>query len=272
MRRYPPSIGLSSARATRAGRSRAILAAAIAASLPLPFSGGTAPVASAAPSLPSAGLVRAAESPDGLIRMALIPGESEARYIMSIRTLGQPPKAAACTTRAVTGEVVMNPDGSIVPELSKISLDQRTLKCQAPLSDTRAQNLLQTAQHPMAEFSVQSAPGLGAPLPTGDAAFQLVGDQTVRGQTRPATYDTTGAFTPDGMIGKARTTLQMSSFGITPPSLGPLLQVSDDMIAELDIKAAVGAPAAGAAMPAAEPATEEPASEGEPVAPDPEAP
>jgi polyisoprenoid-binding protein YceI len=146
----------------------------------------------------------------------------------------------------------------VVPELSQISLDQRTLKCQAPLRDNMAQQLLQTAQHPMAVFKVQSAPGLGAPLPTGDAAFQLVGDQSVRGLTRPTTYDTNANLTPDAMVGQARTTFKMTTFGITPPSIGPLLQVSDDMVAEVDIKAAIGTPAAGTSLPAAgSPAAEE---------------
>lgn len=242
-----------------AGRGRALVAAALVASVLLPLAGGAATVASAAPTAPAS--VEYVNQADGAIRMALVPGESEARYIMTLRTLGQPPKTAVCTTRSVTGEIAMSPDGSILQESSKIVVDQRTLKCQAPLSDARAQTLLQTAQHPFAEFAVKSAPGLGAPLPTGDTAFQLVGDQTVKGQTRPVTYETTGTFTPEGMIGKARTTLPMSSFGITPPSLGPLLQVSDDMIAEVDIKAAMGAAMAGAPAlapaPAAEPAAEE---------------
>ena len=264
MRYSPSSLG-----APRAGRARPILAAAIAASLLLPFSGGAAPVASAAPVAPSAEAVRA-ESPDGLIRLSLIPGESEARYVMSISTLGQAPKSAACTTRAVAGEIVMTPDGAVIPELSRISVDQRTLKCQAPLRDNMAQQLLQTAQHPLAEFAVKSAPGLGAPLPVGDAAFQLAGDQTVRGLTRPTVYESTASLTPDAMVGQARTTFKMSTFGITPPSIGPLLQVSDDMVAEVDIKAAIGAPAAGTALPSAAPApaadpaaTEPAAGEGE---------
>lgn len=264
MLRHVPPIGHRSPRAARAGssngspragRARAILAAAIAASLLLPFSGGATSVASAAPIAPSAGIVRA-ESPDGLIHLALVPGESEARYVMSISTLGQPPKSAACATRAVSGEIVMSPDGAVIPELSKISVDQRTLKCQAPLRDNMAQQLLQTAQHPMAEFSVKSAPGLGAPLPAGDAAFQLEGDQSVRGLTRPTVYESNGTFTPDALVGTARTTFKMTTFGITPPSIGPLLQVSDDMIAEVDIKAAIGGPAAGTAMPAPAPAAD----------------
>jgi hypothetical protein len=276
---YHSSISQAGSGLPRAGRVRAILAAAIAASLLLPFSGGAVSVASAAPppasgqAAPSDGLVRAAESTDGLIHVSLTPGASEARYIMALSFLGQAPKPAACVTRAVTGDIVMSPDGSIVPELSRISVDQRTLKCQSPLSDTRAQNLLQTAQHPMAEFAVKSAPGLSAPLPVGDAAFQFVGDQTVRGQSQPTAYETTANLTPDALVGKARATLKMTSFGITPPNLG-IAQVMDDMVVEIDLKAAIGAPSAGTAMPsavpppaadpAADPAATEPAAgEGE---------
>jgi hypothetical protein len=260
MRKTSDSTTHSSARVARTRPGRALVAAALAASMLLPFSGGPASVASAAPAVPAADLVRA-ESPDGLIHMALTPGANEARYIMMLSFLGQAPKPAACVTRAVTGEVVMNPDGAVVPELSKISVDQRTLYCQSPLSASRAQNLLQTAQHPMAEFVVQSAPGLGAPLPNGDTAFQFVGEQTVKGQTQPTTYETTANLTPDVLTGKARATLRMTSFGITPPNLG-IAQVSDDMTVEIDLNAAIGTPAAGAAMLAPAPtAGEEPSAE-----------
>jgi hypothetical protein len=43
----------------------------------------------------------------------------------------------------------------------------------------------------------------------------------------------------------------MTSFGITPPSIGPLIQVSDDMVAEVNIKASVAGTAGAAPAPAA---------------------
>jgi len=248
-------------------RSRALLAAAIAASLLLPATGGFPATASAAPSPADSLAARAADSPDGLIHLALSPGENVARYIMTVKTIGQAPKAAACTTNAVSGEIVLAPDGSVVTDQSKIVLDQRTLKCEAPLRDSMAQQLLQTAQHPMAEFQVKGAPGLSVPLPTGDATFQLSGDQSVKGVTQPTVYDTTANLTPDTMTGLAHANLKMTSFGITPPHIGPLIDVSDDMVAEVNLKATLGAPAGGgAAAPAAAPATD-PATE--PAAGDP---
>lgn len=241
MRRFHLSIGQAGAR--RSAYTRWLLAGAFAASLALPVM-GTTPTPAAA-----------AESQDGLIRLALTPGESEARYIMTIKLAIGQPKQAACSTRAVTGEIVLTPEGTVVPELSKIVLDQRTLKCEAPLTDSRAHQLLQTAQHPTAEFMVKNTPGLAVPLPTGDATFQLEGDQVVRGVTQPTVYDTNAQLTSDTMVGTARAALKMTSFGITPPDTA-LYEVSDDMIAEVSIKASVAGSAGSAAAPAASEPTE----------------
>ena len=127
MRRFHLSIGHAGAR--RSAYTRWLLAGAFAASLALPVLGSAPTTASAA------------ESQDGLIHLALTPGESEARYIMTVKTVIGQPKAAACVTQSVTGEIVLTPEGAVVPELSKIVLDQRTLKCEAPLTDARAQQL-----------------------------------------------------------------------------------------------------------------------------------
>jgi hypothetical protein len=241
MRRFYTSTsqtGPGQAGSRRSAYTRWLLAGAFAASLALPLLGGAPTTASAA------------ESQDGMIHLALTPGESEARYILTVKLAIGQPKQAACATKSVTGEIVLTPDGVVVPELSKIVLDQRTLHCESPLTDSRAQQLLQTAQHPLAEFSVKDTPGLGVPLPAGDATFQLSGDQSVHGVSQPTVYDTTATLTPDSMVGVARAPLKMTSFGITPPD-NALYQVSDDMVAEVRIKASVAGTAGAAMAPAA---------------------
>lgn len=187
---------------------------------------------------------RAAESPDGLVHIALVPGASEARYIMQVRTLGQPPKAAACTTGDVAGQLVLTPDGAVVPELSVLQVNQRSLRCAAPLRDDMAQQLLQTAQYPLATFVARAAPGLPVPLAAGPQAYQMVGDQSVRGVTRSVAYDTAGTSTSEAFEGSSRAVLKMSDYGIKPPSIGPLMQVDDEMVAEMTIRAEISAPPA----------------------------
>jgi polyisoprenoid-binding protein YceI len=235
----------------RPASGRALVAAAMLTALGLPLVAGAptaAQAASGAPGAASTHGTRAAESQDGLIHITLIPGASEARYIMQVRTFGQPPRPATCSTRDVSGEVVLRLDGSVVSELSRTTVDQRSLRCAAPLRDDMAQQLLQTAQHPTATFIAQSAPGLPVPLTPGPQNYQMVGDQIVRGISRSVTYDTSGNSTTEAFAGSSRATLKMSDFGINPPKIGPLISVDDEMIAEVDIQAAVTAPP----MPAAE--------------------
>ena len=229
-RQGAPSTRPTAPRLRRAAVGRAALTLAVVAGLGLPL------VASA----PEA--ARAAESSDGLIHITLTPGESEARYIMSVRTLGQPPKQATCRTRDVSGELVLTPESTVVSELSRLTVDQRSLNCEAPLRNEMAQQLMQTSQHPTATFIAQSAPGLPVPLQPGTQNYQMIGDQIVRGVTRSVTYDTSGTSTTEAFEGSSRAVLKMSDFGITPPSLGPLLSVDDQMIAEVSIKASITAP------------------------------
>ena len=222
-------------RSRRSVARRAILAFAVVTALGLP-------IVAAAPEP-----VRAAESTDGLIHITFTPGASEARYILRVRTLGQAPKQATCRTRDVSGDLVLTPDSNVVSEQSRLTVDQRSLTCEAPLRNEMAQQLMQTAQYPTSTFIAQSAPGLPVPLTPGAQSYQMIGDQVVRGITKSVTYDTSGTSTTEAFEGSSRAVLKMSDFGITPPSLGPLLSVDDEMVAELTIKATISAPPAPSA-------------------------
>jgi polyisoprenoid-binding protein YceI len=101
---------------------------------------------------------------------------------------------------------------------------------------------MQTAQHPTATFTAQSAPGLPVPLTPGTQSYQMIGDQSVRGITRSVTYDTSGTSTTETFEGSSRAVLKMSDFGIVPPKIGPLLSVDDEMVAEVSIVATITAP------------------------------
>lgn len=217
-------------RSRRSAAGRAVLTFAVVAALGLPLV-AVAPEAA-----------RAAESTDGLIHITFTPGASEARYIMQVRSFGQPPRPATCRTRDVSGELVLTPESTVVPELSQMTVNQRSLKCDAPLRDDMAQQIMQTAQHPTATFVAQSAPGLPVPLAPGTHTYQMTGDQVVRGVTRTVTYDTSGTSTTETFEGSSRAVLKMSQFGISPPNMGPLLSVDDEMIAEMDIRASISAP------------------------------
>lgn len=223
---------------------RTVLAASLLMSVGLSVAGGGATSVSAAPLAPTIALnADVPPSEDGLIHLQLIPGASEAKYTMQIALPLQAPKPASCTTRNVTGDIVLTPEGVIVPELSKITVDMRNLNCTAPLSNARAQQLLETNKFPFAEFMIQQAPGLTVPFTEGQTTEgPYLGDQTVHGVTRPVEYASTSTSVGTEVTGRSTTQIKMTDFGMQPPAI-PLGQVSDDMAVEMTFRAAVSGPA-----------------------------
>jgi polyisoprenoid-binding protein YceI len=99
-------------------------------------------------------------------------------------------------------------------------------------------NTLQVSEFPNALFVVTSAPGLPVPLPTsGTAEFELVGDLTVHGVTRPATWQATATFADREVTGTATTTVLMTDFGMTPPKVGSVVSIEDSVKLALDVRA-----------------------------------
>lgn len=148
---------------------------------------------------------------------------------------------AVGTTEAVTGTMVVHPDGSIDAGRSKLTVDLRTLKSDQPNRDNFLQmRTLETGKFPSAEFVPRRAVGLPAPLPgsgpQANAGFQLVGDMTVHGVTSEATWTVVATFANDLVAGRATTTLLFSTFNITKPSLARVLSVDDKIQLEVEFR------------------------------------
>jgi polyisoprenoid-binding protein YceI len=174
-------------------------------------------------------------------RVDLAAGGSEARYRAQETLSGRGFNEAVGRTAGVTGAIVLNADGTVAADQSKISVDLTTLASDSGMRDNYIKrNTLQTEQYPTADFAITSAPGLPSPLPTsGTASFQMVGDLTVHGVTRPTTWDATATFEDGQVTGTASTTVLISDFGMEPPKAGPVLSIEDSVKLELDVKGAV---------------------------------
>lgn len=201
-----------------------------------PAGASTAPASAAlAPTAPAA-------NPSGTsaIRLTLTPDGSEARYRAREVLAGQTlPNDAVGSTRQVTGTIVLGPDGTVVDQ-SKISVDLRGLKSDQSMRDGFLQrSTLNTAEFPTAEFVPAEAKGLPWPLPTtGEATFQLIGTLTVRGVTKPATWEVTAAFAPQEVTGRATTSFTMADFDIPKPSVPRVASIEDQLRLEIDFTAA----------------------------------
>jgi polyisoprenoid-binding protein YceI len=141
----------------------------------------------------------------------------------------------------VTGTLVVNPDGSIDATRSKLTVDLRTLKSDQQMRDGYIQkNTLESEKFPMIEFVPKRATGLPVPIPAGmgaQAGFQLIGDMTLHGVTKEATWNVVATFGNDQVAGRATTTLQFATFNLTKPSLARLMSVDDKIDLEIEFRA-----------------------------------
>jgi polyisoprenoid-binding protein YceI len=166
---------------------------------------------------------------------------SKASYRAREQLVGRSlPSEAVGTSTGVSGALVLAPDGSIVADQSKISVDLSKLQSDESRRDNFIKGTtLQTSRYPMATFVPREARGLPSPLPTsGQVTFQLVGDLTVHGVTRPVTWQVTAQFGDASVSGAATTNVNLSDFGMTPPKAGPVLSIEDGLTLELAFTAA----------------------------------
>jgi hypothetical protein len=56
--------------------------------------------------------------------------------------------------------------------------------------------------------------------------------------TRPVTWQVNASFANDQVSGTATTNVHMSDFGMTPPKVGPVLSIEDELALELNFTAA----------------------------------
>lgn len=166
----------------------------------------------------------------GQIRYELTPAGNEARYRVREQLAGiNFPSDAVGATSAISGAIVLDASGKIVPAESNIVVDITGLKSDQERRDGFVRGrTLQTAQFPKVELAVKETQSLKYPLPSsGELKFQLLGDLTVHGVTKPSIWQVTATPKDGGLAGTATTSFQFAEFGLTKPSVMSVLSVDD---------------------------------------------
>lgn len=171
------------------------------------------------------------------ISLRLVPERSEARY-RAREQLAQVsfPSDAVGATNALSGTIALLPDGTVLRDASKIVVELGKLRSDASQRDNFLQRTtLETGRFPTVEFTPTEIRGLPFPLPTsGDARVQITGDLTLRGATRPVTWDAEVQFGPDEIAGRASTAVTFADLGLTKPRVFLVLSIEDVLKLELD--------------------------------------
>lgn len=169
------------------------------------------------------------------------PG-NEARYRVREQLVGHDlENDAVGVTPGVTGEILFAEDATVIAEGSKLTIDVTALKSDQARRDNYVRTrLLETARFPTVVFEPNFVRGAPKALPTsGSTAFSLLGNLTVKGVTRPATWFVSAKFSPTSVTGTASTSFTFADFGIPQPRVPVLLSVADTIKLEYDYTFAV---------------------------------
>ena len=161
-----------------------------------------------------------------------------ARYRVREQLVGHDlPNDAVGSTGAITGSLTIGPDGKIDAATSKFVVELKPLKSDQACRDGYVQSrILETAQYPTAVLVPTSVSGLPIPLPTsGAATFDLVGDLTVHGATRPTRWHVSANVNGKDLTGTASTWFTFGDFGLNQPHVPILLSLVDTIRLEYDL-------------------------------------
>ena len=162
----------------------------------------------------------------------------------TIGVLEPAPELAQCEvpelgeTRAMAGAILLGEDGLPVP-CSRFDIDLRTLQSDSARRDNYLyQNTLQTESFPLATFVLRGAEGLDGPLVEGEeTTFTLLGDLTLKDQTRLVAWETTATLEGETLTGTAVTEFEMPEFAIEPPRVQIVVSLDETVRLEIDLSA-----------------------------------
>ena len=141
-------------------------------------------------------------------------------------------------TQDVAGRIAFDADGAVIAEESRIALQAATLRTDSNRRDGYVRSrTLETDAYPEVVFVPTAIDG-----PTGSIAdargtveISIIGDLTVKGQTREVTWDGAADFPGDGTAtGSVAVEFTFDDFGMDKPRVAIVLSVEDTIRLELD--------------------------------------
>lgn len=146
------------------------------------------------------------------------------------------PNDAIGTSTAVSGTLNIEANGSIGPD-SKLVVDLKELKSDQDMRDGYVrQNVLETEKFPTAVFVPTKITGIPTMLPFDlDTAFEMTGNLTIHGVTKPVTFKGIAAFNRNGTVtGKGETSFTFNDFGLPAPKMPRrIMSVGDNITLDL---------------------------------------
>jgi polyisoprenoid-binding protein YceI len=172
----------------------------------------------------------------GAVRYVVAPDGNEARYRVREQLLHHDlPNDAVGKTAVITGGVTVASNGAVDTAASKITIDVTSLKSDQERRDGYvAHRTLETSQYPNVEFSPTSVAGAKLPLTSAEQSFDVAGNLTVHGVTRPTVWHVKAKSSGADITGSGWTKFTFADVQLAQPHLPMLLSVADTITLEYD--------------------------------------
>jgi polyisoprenoid-binding protein YceI len=170
---------------------------------------------------------------------AIDQGSSEARFVID-EVLNGADKTVVGATDQVAGQIAVDPAAPGTAQVGVIQINARTLATDSSQRDRAIQNqILKTGQHEYITFTPTSLVGLPESAVQGQRySFQIVGQLTVAGQTREATFTVAVTPTADGKLqGTASAEIKYADWGISIPRVPSVASVEETVTLEIEFVA-----------------------------------
>ena len=180
-----------------------------------------------------------AEAAAGPRLFEIDPAQSEARFLID-EVLEGSPKTVIGVTDQVSGQISVDTNTPANTQIGVIQVNARTLTTDNDFRNRAIKNrILNTNEYEFITFTPTAITGLPELVAVGQPMqFQISGDLTVRGETRPVIFD--AQVTPNAeseLAGTAVTTIRYADFGISIPQVPAVTGVSDEVRLEIDFVA-----------------------------------
>lgn len=172
-----------------------------------------------------------------LLKLVVAPSGNEVRYRIREQLVKLPlPNDAIGKTAAVSGGITLDKEGKILPTESKFVVDVSSLTSDREMRDNYVRRrILETDQYSTVEFTPTAVVGLPKALPTsGTYTFDMVGNLTVHGVTKPTTWKVTATAAGGAVTGTASTSFSFADFSLSQPRVPVLISVQDTIKLEYD--------------------------------------
>ena len=170
------------------------------------------------------------------LRYVVAPEGNEARYRVREQLMHHDlPNDAVGKTTAITGSIALTPGGAVDTAASKITIDVTSLKSDQERRDGYLQHrTLETGQYPTVTFVPTSVTGVKLPLGAAEQSFDVDGELTVHGVTRPTVWHVKAKSSGNDVTGSGWTQFTFADVQLAQPRVPVLLSVADTIKLEYD--------------------------------------